>query len=95
MTEHLKSNYRITERCLVAGCDYLIMGTCAENPTPADDSDRNVIQKGRNERAFLITTKTEKQLEKGLLRQAALMILVGAAIIIGDAVFLLYVAGAF
>ena len=93
--EKSRSSYRITERCLLAGRNYLIMGTCAENSTATDENDRKLIKRGQNEKTFLITTKTEKQIERGLLRQAALMVVIGAAIIVGDFAFMLYVAGAF
>jgi len=75
--------YRLTEHCLPAGRACNIMGTCEENPTPTDEHDRNLIKRGENEKTFLITTKTEKQIEKSLRLQALVMVLIGAALIVG------------
>jgi hypothetical protein len=92
--ENCPRNYRIRENCLVAGRTHLIVGTCAENPAKEEEA-RKVIRKGENERTFLITSKTERQIEKGLLRQAGAMVLVGGAIIIGTFALMLYSLGAF
>jgi hypothetical protein len=72
--------YRLTEYCLVPGASYDISGTCVENPRPQDEHDRNMIVKGRNEKEFLISNKTEKQVESGLRWRAVKMILGGAAL---------------
>lgn len=72
--------YRLTEYCLVPGGAYDISGTCVENPRPQDEYDRNMIVKGTNEKVFLISSKTEKQLESGLRNRAVKMILGGAAL---------------
>jgi hypothetical protein len=72
--------YRFTEYCLVPAATYNISGTCVENPHPKDVNDRNMIVKGANEKEFLISSRTEKQLESGLRRRAAGMILGGAAL---------------
>jgi len=72
--------YRFTEYCVVPGGLYDISGTCVENPHPQDLNDRNLIVKGANEKVFLISHKTEKQLESGLRRRAVLMIFGGAAL---------------
>jgi hypothetical protein len=72
--------YRFTEYCLVPGGQYDISGTCVENPHPKDANDHNMIVKGTTEKDFLISSKTEKELEKGLRRKAVLMILGGAAL---------------
>lgn len=72
--------YRLTEFCLVPGASYDISGTCVENPQPQDEHDRNMIVKGRNEKEFLISSKTEKQVESGLRWRAIKMILGGAAL---------------
>jgi len=74
--------YRFTEHCLLAERDCNILGTCAENPSPKDEHDRNLIMRGENEKTFLITTKTEKEIEKSLRRKAFFMVLAGAAILI-------------
>lgn len=77
--------YRFTEYCLVAGRPTNVLGTCMENPNPADEGDLNLIKKGENEKTFLITTKSEKQLEGSLRLQAILMIFIGAVLILGGA----------
>ena len=77
--------YRFTEYCLVAGRPTHVLGTCTENPNPADESDRNLIEKGENEKTYLISTKSEQKLEGSLRLQAFLMIFLGAALILGGA----------
>jgi hypothetical protein len=72
--------YRFTEYCIVPDHDYDVTGTCAENPEPKDQHDRNHIMKGSNEPTFLISSKTEPEVESGLRKQAALMIFGGAAL---------------
>jgi hypothetical protein len=72
--------YRFTEYCVVPGGAYDLTGTCTENPAPADEHDRNLIAKGRNEPTFLISSKTEKQLESSLRWRAAGKIFGGAAL---------------
>jgi len=42
----------------------------ARRTQPADESDRNLIKRGENEKTFLISTKSEKQLESSLRLQA-------------------------
>ncbi len=84
--------YRFTEHVLVAGRACNIMGTCAENPAPADERDRNLIKKGENEKTFLITTKTEKQMEKSLRLQSWILVLLGGALIIGGGALALHMA---
>ncbi len=72
--------YRLTEYCLVPGGVYDISGTCAENPNPRDEHDRNIIVKGSNEKTYLISSRTGRQVETGLRNRALKMILGGAAI---------------
>lgn len=56
--------YRFTEYCLPAGRPTHVLGTCTENPQPADENDRNLIRKGENEKTYLISTKSEEKLEE-------------------------------
>jgi hypothetical protein len=77
--------YRFTEFCLPAGHTTNVLGTCTENPNPADENDRNLIKRGENEKTFLISTKTEQKLEGSLRLQAFVMIFLGAALILGGA----------
>jgi hypothetical protein len=86
-------HYRFTEDCLLADRDCIVMGTCAENPSPKDEQDRHLITRGENEKTFLITSKTEQKVEKGLRKQALILILVGSFFIIMAAVFALGNAG--
>jgi len=85
-------SYRFTETCLPADRDCNVLGTCAENPSPADEHDRNILKKGQNEKTFLITTKSEKQIEKSLRLRAFVMVLVGAALIVGGVALALHAA---
>lgn len=74
-------HFRLTEYCLRPGQVYDISGTCAENPQPRDEFDRNIILKGTNEPTFLISSKGErKAVASGLRKKAAWMILGGAAV---------------
>lgn len=84
--------YRLTEHCLVAGRVCNVMGTCTENPTPADEHDRNLIKRGENEKTFLITTKSQKQIEKSLRLKAFFLVVLGAALIVGGVALALHSA---
>ena len=75
-------SFRFTEKCLIAERPCNILGTCVENPQPQDEHDRNLIQKGENEPVFVISDKAERAIEKNLLRNALIMILVGAAFMV-------------
>ena len=74
--------FRLTEYCLLPGQTYDITGTCAENPQPRDESDRNIIVKGTNEPTFLISSRTEKGVQSYLLKQTLWKVLGGAAVAI-------------
>ena len=88
----VEQSYRFTETCLVAGRPCQVLGTCAENPSPAEEHDRNLIQQGQNEKTFLITTQTEKGIEKSLRRRAVVLLLIGNALILGAAAVALHMA---
>jgi hypothetical protein len=75
--------FRFTEHCLIAERECNIIGTCVENADPKDEHDRNLIKKGQNEPTFLISSRSEKELEKSVRRKAFLMIFVGALMMIG------------
>jgi hypothetical protein len=75
-------SYRITEYCLAAENEYDIMGTCAPNPQPLGDDDRNFILKGQNEPTFVISGFNELRLEKVLRKRALSRIAVGAFLIL-------------
>jgi hypothetical protein len=85
--------YRLTEYCIVPGQSYDITGTAVENPHPQDDHDRNMIVKGQNEPTFLIFSKTEQEVEKGVRNRALGMILGGAALAIVCVAIILFKLG--
>jgi hypothetical protein len=72
--------YRLTEYCIVPDQSYDITGTCTENPNPQDEHDRNMILKGQNEPTFLISSRTEREVERNLRNKALKMIFGGAAL---------------
>jgi len=71
---------RVEERCILPDHWYDVCGTCAENPTPKNEQDRNLIKKGQDEKTFLITWKTEKQEESTLKWRAMKYVFGGAAL---------------
>jgi hypothetical protein len=81
-THAATGHFRLTEYCLLPGQTYDITGTCAENPNPRDEHDRNIILKGTNEPTFLISSRTEKEVESWLRKQSLWMVLGGAALAI-------------
>jgi len=81
-------SYRITEHCLVAEHEYDVIGTCAQNPQPKDDQDRNLILKGQNEPTFLISGFSELTLEKTLRKRAVTRIFLGGLLMIFMMAFL-------
>jgi hypothetical protein len=72
--------FRLTEYCIVPGQSYDVTGTCTENPHPQDEHDRNMILKGQNEPTFLISSRTEREVERNLRNKSLKMILGGAAL---------------
>jgi hypothetical protein len=74
------TSYRMTEYCILPNRWYDVTGTCTENPNPQDEHDRNLIVKGENEPTFLISWRSERDLEKRLRRRAALYVFGGAAL---------------
>ena len=85
-----EQTYRFTENCLLAERDCNILGSCVENPAPKDEHDRNLIQKGQNEKTFLITSKSESQIEKSLRRKALVLIFAGALLMVAMAAIMLH-----
>lgn len=71
--------YRFTEYCITPDQDYDVTGTCVENPNAKDEHDRNLIIKGQNEPTFLISYRSEEELERNLRSRAALMVFGGGA----------------
>ena len=79
-THTATGRYRLTEYCLVPGQMYDMTGTCAENPNPQDEYDRNILLRGKNEPTFLISSRSEKDVESWVRKQALWMILGGAGL---------------
>jgi hypothetical protein len=72
--------YRLTERCISPYGRYSVAGTCAENPAPKDELDRNMIVKGTNEKTFEISRQPESAQQDHLLRRAKAAIYGGAVL---------------
>ena len=74
------NSYRFTERCVEPDQEYDVLGTCIENPRPADDDDRNLITKGEHNGTFLISSKTAEELKQGAGWRSTMMVIGGAAL---------------
>jgi len=85
--------YRLSEYCIVPEQLYDVTGTCVENPTPQDEHDRNMIVKGQNEPTFLISWRSEKEIESTLRNRAALHIFGGGALSVACLAILLFRLG--
>jgi hypothetical protein len=72
--------YRLTEYCIVPDHSYDVTATCVENPAAQDQHDRNLLTKGTNEPTFLISYRTEKEIENRLRWRAAKFVFGGAAL---------------
>lgn len=84
------NRYRLTEYCVLPDHWYDVTGTCTENPQARDDHDRNLIVKGQNEPTFLISWRSEKDLESRLRTRALLHIFGGAGLSVAALAFLLF-----
>jgi E3 Ubiquitin ligase len=72
--------FRFTEYLILPDHWYDATGTCAENPSSKDESDRNMIIKGQNEPTFVISWRNEKGIEGELRSRAAKYVFGGAAL---------------
>jgi hypothetical protein len=72
--------YRLHEYVIVPGNDYFVTGTCVENPAPKDAHDRNLIEQGRNETTFVVSSRPDEVAQKDMRGGAFKMILGGAAL---------------
>jgi hypothetical protein len=72
--------YRLSEYLVLPDHWYDLTGTCIENPAPQDEYDRNLITKGTNEPTFLISWRSEKEIERTLRNRAALHIFGGGGL---------------
>jgi len=75
-----EGRFQLKEYCIVPDHEYEVTGTCTENPQCTDAHDRNLITKGSNEATFLISYRSEKDMEHVLGKRAALMIFGGAGL---------------
>jgi hypothetical protein len=75
--------YRLTEYLILPDHWYDVTGTCAENSSPKDESDRNIILKGENEQTFVISWRNEKGIEGQLRKRAAKYVFGGGALAVG------------
>ena len=73
-----RDRFRLSEYLILPEHWYDITGTCVENPAPQDEHDRNLIRKGTNEPTFLISWRSEKEIERTLRNRAALHVFGGA-----------------
>ncbi len=85
--------YRFTEYCIRDGDTLDVTGTCAENPEAKDAQDRNIIVKGQHEPTYLITSKSEKDIEAALRRGAMVRVYGGAACAVFCLAFILFRLG--
>jgi len=85
--------YRLSEYCIIPEHLYDVTGTCVENPNPQDEHDRNMIVKGQNEPTFLISWRSEKEIESTLRNRAALHIFGGGALSVACLAILLFRLG--
>ncbi len=79
---HTPDDYRLTEYCIVPGGTYDVIGTCLT--LPEGEGGELVVAKGSNAPTFLITNRTEKDIEGALRARARLHILGGALLILGS-----------
>jgi len=85
-----RRRYRLSEYCIIPEHWYGVAGTCGENPNPQDEHDRNMIMKGQNEPTFLISWRSEKEVQSTLRKRAALHIFGGAALSVACLAYLLF-----
>jgi hypothetical protein len=72
--------YRLTEFLVIPDHWYDVTGTCVENPEPQDEYDRNLVVKGTNEPTFLISWRSEQEIERTLRQRAMSRIFGGGAL---------------
>ena len=75
-----EGRYRLREYVIRPGQECFISGTCAENPQPANEGDRNMIRKGQTEPTFLISCQAERK-ATGAVRMRSLKMVFGGAIL--------------
>jgi hypothetical protein len=90
---HSPGDYRLTEYCIFPEETYDIMGTCAPNSQTKERSDQQIIAKGKNAPTFLISNKSEKDLERSLRGWAWWYVFGGGLLAVGCAAALLEAMG--
>ena len=88
-----EGRFRLREFVVLPGQEYLISGTCVENPEPGQD--RCLIAKGKNEPTFLISSKSDEQVHRAFEKRSLLMIFGGATLALACAAALLVHFGLF
>lgn len=74
--------YRVRECAIMPKGSYDMIGTCVENPQAKREDDRNLIVKGQNEKTFMISERTEKEVEQNMRKSVKRYISWGAAVAI-------------
>lgn len=77
--------YRLTEHCILDGLPYEVTGTCAQNPVPKGESDRNMIKKGKTDSTFVISDRESGEVERYLDLRALAYIFGGAVLAVASA----------
>jgi hypothetical protein len=90
-----KGRYQLTERCILQDHEYDITGTCVENPEPKDVNDGNMIRRGKNEPAFLISGLARPDVDAMQKIRAQFMIFGGAMLAVFSLSLLLLQFGQF
>jgi hypothetical protein len=75
-----EGRFRLREFVIRPGQECFISGTCAENPEPKDEHDRNMIRKGQAEPTFLISCQAERQATGAVHMRSLKMVFGGAAL---------------
>jgi hypothetical protein len=77
--------YRFTEYLIHLFGDYDVTATCVENPHARGETERNLLTKGTREPTFLISSRTEKEVDKLLRARSVKFIFGGGALIVAAA----------
>lgn len=70
--------YRLKEHCVLEGHWYDVVGTCRESPVPKDATGSNAIERGKEERTFVISWRGEGMLDRSIRHRAAVTVFGGA-----------------
>jgi hypothetical protein len=85
--------YRLSEHLILPEHWYDVTGTCTENPTAREGECRPMIKKGENEPTFLISWRSEKEIENTLRDRAVLHVLGGGVLAVASLAILLWKLG--